>query len=254
MRYQWQLFLCALQFLTRIPTPTLSAFDPNWIARSARFYPLVGSLVGAMTGLVFFLSHQVWSGFVSAALAIALGILVTGGFHEDGLGDTADGLGGGLNPEQRMAIMKDSRIGSYGTLAIWSVLSVKLVSLAALPAWGGMLALIIAHSMARACSVVVMHTFSYARDPDTSKIKPIPNGVTANEMFFSLATGLVTLMLFCEDIPHAIMALLFASISTLVIARLSQRLIGGWTGDVLGAIEQCAEIAVLLGLSMRLSV
>jgi len=254
MRHQWHLFLCALQFLTRIPTPTLHSFEPDWIARSARFYPLVGCLVGGVTGLVFFLTHQVWSGFVSAALAIATGIVMTGGFHEDGLGDTADGLGGGQNPEQRLTIMKDSRIGSYGTLAIWSVLSIKVLALAALPAWTGMLALIIAHTMARACSVVVMHTFSYARDPETSKIKPTPNGVTRSEMLLALLTGLLTVLILSEDLPHPFIAVVFAMLSSVILARLSQRLIGGWTGDVLGAIEQCAELAIMLGLSMKLGV
>jgi len=252
MRHQWHLFLCALQFLTRIPTPTLTAFEPDWIARSARFYPVVGGLVGTITGLVFLMSHHVWSGFVSAALAIAVGIIITGGFHEDGLGDTADGLGGGLNPEQRLEIMKDSRIGSFGTLAIWSVLSIKLMTLAALPAWSGMFALVIAHTMARACSVVVMHAFPYARDSGTSKIKPTPNGVTLNEALIGLGFGLLSLYAFSEDLIHALLAFLFAAISTFFLARLSKRLIGGWTGDVLGAIEQCAELAILLGLSMRL--
>jgi adenosylcobinamide-GDP ribazoletransferase len=254
MRHQWHLFLCALQFLTRIPTPTLHSFEPDWIARSARFYPLVGCLVGAVTGLVFLISHQFWSGFVSAALAIGTGIVMTGGFHEDGLGDTADGLGGGQDPEKRLAIMKDSRIGSYGTLAIWSVLSIKLVALTAFPAWTGMLALIIAHTIARACSVAVMHTFSYARDPYSSKIKPTAKGVTRSEMLLALLTGLLTLLFLSDDLTHAFMAVLFAMLSTLILARLSQRLIGGWTGDVLGAIEQCAELAIMLGLSMKLGV
>lgn len=252
MRHQWQLFVCALQFLTRLPTPTLKEFEQDWIARSAPYYPLVGCIVGLMSGIIFVIAHHFWSGFVSAALAIGGGILITGGFHEDGLADTADGLGGGLDRARRLAIMKDSRIGSYGTLAIGCMLSIKLVTLAAMPAWSGLFSLVIAHSMGRACAVCVMHLLPYARDPDSSKIKPVPLGVTRKETLIGLGFGLATLCLLSDDLTHAILALAFAASASLILARQSKKLIEGWTGDVLGAIEQGAELALLLGLSIRL--
>jgi adenosylcobinamide-GDP ribazoletransferase len=116
MPRQLKLFFCALQFLTRLPVPSFVDFQSDWITRAARYYPLVGILVGAISAGVLLAGGQVWSGLLPALLAVAAGVLVTGGFHEDGLADTADGLGGGQAPARRLEIMKDSRVGTYGVL------------------------------------------------------------------------------------------------------------------------------------------
>ena len=91
------LFLCAVQFLTRIPVPELKGFQADWVSRSARYFPLVGQLVGAISAGVFWGTSLIWPAPVAAILALAAGVLITGAFHEDGLADTFDGLGGGLS-------------------------------------------------------------------------------------------------------------------------------------------------------------
>jgi adenosylcobinamide-GDP ribazoletransferase len=237
--------ICAAQFLTRLPTPRLETFEPDWINRSARYFPLVGQLVGLLCAVVWLAAGRLWPGSVAAALAVGAGVLITGAFHEDGLADTADGLGGGQDPHRRLEIMKDSRIGSYGALALVLASALRILLLAGLAPWAGALALIVAHGGGRAAAVVVMASLPYAGDPDAAKIKPVPQGVRWPEAAFALTTGAWPVLLFGP--PRAALAIFLATAAALSLARLSRRLIGGVTGDVLGAVEQAAEVALLLG-------
>ncbi len=242
---QWRLLICAAQFLTRLPTPRLETFQPDWINRSACYFPLVGQLVGLLCAGVWLAAGRLWPGAVAAALAVGAGVLITGAFHEDGLADTADGLGGGQDRHRRLAIMKDSRVGSYGALALILVSALRILLLAGLAPWVGALALIVAHGAGRAAAVVVMAALPYAGDPDAARIKPVPQGVRWPEAAFALATG-VWPVLFLGP-PRAALAIVLATAAALALALLSRRLIGGVTGDVLGAVEQAAEVALLLG-------
>jgi adenosylcobinamide-GDP ribazoletransferase len=228
------LFLCALQFLTRLPTPALTAFTPVDVARSAIYYPVVGWIVGAIAASALLAADRLWTPLIGAALSTVAGLVVTGGFHEDGLADTADGLGGGRTPEARLEIMKDSRIGAFGSMALWSALTVK--TLAAL-------ALILAHGGARALPAVVM-TGPYAGDPGRSKLGA--GQVRRHEAVIAAALAFLPFMLASE--PQAIVSLLWVIGGCAIVAIIAHRLIGGWTGDVLGAVEQVGEVAILLGL------
>ena len=189
---QARLFLCALQFLTRLPTPRLAGFEPDWIARASPYYPVVGWIVGGVCAGVLLLTSRFWPGLPAAAMAVAAGILVTGGFHEDGLADTADGLGGGQTPARRLEIMKDSRIGSYGALALWAVLTLKVVVLASLaPIQGSFVAhLILVHGGARAFAVPVMASLRYVGDPKAAKLQT--SAMTARPLEAAVALVLGT--------------------------------------------------------------
>lgn len=241
-------FFVALQFLTRLPSPALNGFDPSWIARAVPFFPVVGWLVGAIAGAVFWgVSHWL-PGWPAAVAALAAGLLATGGFHEDGLADTADGLGGGLTSERRLAIMKDSRLGSYGALALWAALSFKAAVLARLTPAEGALALVLAGGAARALVVPVMATLAYAREPDEAKLKPAPEGVRWWEAGAALAIGLAPLIALRP--MGGALGLALAVLAVLWLARAARRLIGGWTGDVLGGCEALAEAGLLAGLAV----
>lgn len=248
---QGQLLICATQFLTRLPTPRLVAFEPDWIARSARYFPLVGQLVGLLSATVWLAVGRFWPGLPAAALAVATSVLATGGFHEDGLADTADGLGGGQDRARRLAIMKDSRVGGYGALALGLVLTLRIGLLASFPPWSGALALVVAHGGARAAAVMVMAALPYAGDPDAAKVKPAPRGVRPLEAAIALAIGGWPLLLL--GAPRAILAAGLAGLAALSMALTSRRLIGGVTGDVLGAVEQLAEVALLMGAAATMS-
>ena len=242
---QWRLLVCAAQFLTRLPTPRQSDFESDWINRSARYFPMVGQLVGLLCAAIWLAAGRFWPGLPAAALTVGAGVLITGGFHEDGLADSADGLGGGSDKARRLAIMKDSRIGTYGALALALVIVLRVVLLAGLAPWAGALALVVAHGGARACAVMVMALMPYAGDPDAAKVRPSPQGVTWPESAFALASGAWPLVWLGG--PRAALAVSLAVAATVSMALLARRLIGGVTGDVLGAVEQLAEVALLMG-------
>lgn len=240
---------CAAQFLTRLPLPGPRAWNDELLARSARYFPLVGLLVGGLVAAVFLLARQVWpTGILPALLAVAAGTLVTGGFHEDGLADTADGLGGGQTPEQRLTIMKDSRLGTYGALALGMVLAARVGAIGELAAgWTAVGAVIAAHGLGRAAAVAVMCGMPYAADPAASKLKPVARDVRGHEVAIALAFGLAPLVLLTPGM--AFLAVLLGVIAALWPALAARRLIGGYTGDVLGAVEQAFETAFLLGVA-----
>ncbi len=245
LRRQIQLLICAVQFLTRLPSPRLKDFQPDWITRSTRYFPVAGQLVGLISAATWLLASRVWPGLPAAVLAVGAGVLATGGFHEDGLADAADGLGGGQSKARRLEIMKDSRIGSYGALALGLLLTLKVGLLAGLSPWRGALALIIAHGGARAAAVLVMAASPYAGDPGAAKIKLAPQRVRWPEA--ATAFLLAAWPLFFLDVRHAALGLVLAAASSIAMTLLARRLIDGVTGDVLGAVEQLAEAAFLMG-------
>lgn len=244
---QLRLFLCAVQFLTRAPTPALPGFEPDWISRSARYFPLVGLLVGGVCAAVFWGASQLWSGALPALLAVGVGVLVTGAFHEDGLADTFDGLGGGGTPERRLEIMKDSRIGTYGALALGLVLATKVAALATLPAGLGAWTLVAAHAGGRGASVLTMRALAYVRDVDGGKWNPAPSDLGFWEVLAAVTFAALPLALS----PAGVVAqgLLAGALLALVLTLAARRLLGGYTGDVLGAIEQMFELGFTLGVA-----
>lgn len=242
---QLQYLACAIQFLTRLPTPRLAGFQPDWVVRSTRYFPLAGQLVGLISAAVWLVASRFWPGLPAAVLATAAAVLATGGFHEDGLADSADGLGGGQDAARRLAIMKDSRIGSYGALALALVLTARVALLAGMMPGLGVLALIAAHGAARTAAVAVMAALPYAGDPDAAKVRPAADGVRWSEVAAALALGVWPLALLGED--RALLALALAVAAAGGMAFTARRLIGGVTGDILGAVEQLSEVAVLMG-------
>ena len=126
-------FLIALRFLTRLPVPFVRTLDPPALSQAMRMFPLAGALVGLMTGAALVLANlALLPQFFAAAAAMAVGALVTGALHEDGLSDVADGFGGGSSREQRLDIMRDSRIGAYGALALGLVILARAALFVAL--------------------------------------------------------------------------------------------------------------------------
>ena len=247
---QARLLLCALQFLTRLPTPRLEGFEADWIARSAPWYPVVGWIVGGLSAGALLLASRLWPGLPAAAIALAVGFVVTGGFHEDGLADAADGLGGGQTPGRRLEIMKDSRIGSYGVLALWGVLTIKAAALATIAPMQAALALVVAHGAARAFAVIVMAGLRYAGDPEAAKLKPAPMGVRPLEAAVAVVVGLAPVVIFLPPLQAAA-GIALAACGAAALALTSRRLIGGFTGDVLGGVEQLAELGLLLGFAVK---
>jgi adenosylcobinamide-GDP ribazoletransferase len=245
---QVRLFLCALQLMTRLPVPSLAGFQPDWIARSSPYYPVVGWIVGALSAAALLITSRWWPGLPAAAVAIGVGVLVTGGLHEDGLADTADGLGGGQTPDRRLEIMKDSRVGGYGVLALWGVLTIKAAALASLSPARGALVLVIAHGAARGLIVAVTAAVPYVGDPERAKLQAPAMRARWGEAAVAGALGLAPLAVW-PLLSSAAFGAALAMVGILVLTMAARRLIGGFTGDVLGAVEQIAELGLVMGLS-----
>lgn len=247
--YQWQLFLIALGFFTRIPVPPSPLYEQGGLQQASRYYGLVGLLVGGVSAAVYWLASWLWPESVAILLAMATGMLITGGFHEDGLADSWDGFGGGWSPEQKMAIMKDSRLGTYGALALVMALLLKyqlLVSLAAITPSLMVVSLLVAHCLSRVVSVSLIFDQPYVRDTDSSKVKPMTREQSLTELVILLMSTLLCLWL----LPLFLCGVLVLTLLCLrwgLVLWFKQQL-GGYTGDTLGAVQQIAELGCYLVL------
>jgi adenosylcobinamide-GDP ribazoletransferase len=237
----------AFQVLTRLPVAVTGEPEADWLARAAKWFPVVGVAVGVLSGGVFWLSRMVWpSGAIPALLAITAAALITGGLHEDGLADVADGFGAGRDVDSRLRIMKDSHIGTYGVLALLLATAGKIAALNELTAWQGFAALVAAHGAGRAGCSLTMRALAYVRPTETSKF-PGMGRPTAGETTIAAVIGLTAFALLPWQAALAAMAAAVAAF--LVLGWLAHRKLDGYTGDVLGAVEQAIEIAVLLAAS-----
>ncbi len=248
-----RLFFTALQFFTRVPVPAWVGWSPAQLNASARHFPSVGWVVGAVCGGVLLAALQLWSVPVAVLLSMAAGVMLTGCFHEDGFADSCDGFGGGHTPEQVLAIMKDSRVGSYATVGVVLVLALKYQLLVALVARTdgalGLVAVLVAcHATSRLAALGVMAQLSYVRDDASSKSKPIAQGIGAGPLVFAVAVALLPCAWLGVSAVPAVGGILLTS---LLAARYFQRRLGGYVGDALGATQQVAELVFLLGLLVK---
>lgn len=232
----------AFSFLTRLPIPCPMIPDPGALARAMAWFPVVGLAVGGLGGAVFWAAHTVLPPLVAALLAVLTTVLVTGALHEDGLADSADGLGARGDKDRRLEVMRDSRSGSYGVVAMIFSIGLRTAALAAAPtAWAGCAALIAAHALSRAMIPAAMQIMPAARPDGLGASAGIPDATRAAAAAV-IGAG-VTLLCLGFAAPLAVLAALAVSGAVVHVAR---RMIGGFTGDVLGAIQQVSEIAILL--------
>lgn len=250
LRRELEYFFGALRFFTRLPVPAWVGHSSEGLNRAARYFPAVGLLVGAIAALAFALAALVWPKALAVLAAMATTIYVTGAFHEDGLSDMVDGFGGGWTREQVLTIMKDSRVGSYGVVAIVLVLLGKFLALFALPAAALPAALVAGHAVSRGCATVLLKSLDYVREDQLAKAKPLATRMDAGELALALCFALAGVALLALYLPPAnlAMALLLAAACTLWLGRLMRRRLGGYTGDCLGATQQGSELAFYLGL------
>lgn len=257
--HELRLLFVAVQFLTRVPVPRWVGFEAGWLNECARHLPLVGLGIGAFGALVWALAAQVWPPAVAVVLSMAATVWLTGGFHEDGLSDTCDALGGAVSRDKALLIMKDSRIGAYGAMALVLALGLKaatLVGLAQHGPWWPALALVWGHGASRAVAVTLMRLLPYAGDIDHAKAKPLALSVRSSAVVVAwcwvvLSTvGLLFIAPFHEPfavlLPALLAACLACGLVTALCARWYRQRLGGYTGDTLGAAQQFSEIAALL--------
>ena len=268
-------YLLAVQFFTRIPiTGRLAAwvgYSPELLRASAAHFPGVGLLVGAVaagvfTGVQTLLPESTFAPLLAAALSTVATVLLTGGFHEDGLADVADGLGGSYDRERALEIMKDSRVGAFGALALVLALLCKVALLAILGSnenvwlgpddapWAGWFiasALVLGHVVSRGLPLLLIRWLPHVGDTATSKSKPLADTISSGSLLIAFAWCFVplALCLFAQPAINLIVACACAVLALLWMARLFRRRLQGFTGDCLGATQQVCEIAFYFGLA-----
>jgi adenosylcobinamide-GDP ribazoletransferase len=242
-------FLLAVQFLTRLPVGRWLNFKQEDLPKSTFWFPLAGALAGASGALAFVAGRQLFPATVAVLLSMLAMVLITGGLHEDGLADAADGLGGGVTKERALEIMRDSRIGSYGALALWFALAIKFASLlwlahqASIPLWR---ILIIAPAVSRASCIVLFSTCENVRENSRTS-KPFAKGIGLNRLIATAAYATAGIWLLCGNNFVLFLCVALAWIIATVLCRsYYRRRIGGITGDCLGATIVVSELAVYL--------
>ncbi|ABD87451.1 adenosylcobinamide-GDP ribazoletransferase [Rhodopseudomonas palustris] len=238
----------AMALLTRVPMPHPEGAVPPDIARAQRVFPIVGALIGGVVGLIdVALMGMGVPALAAAALALGASAALTGALHEDGLADVGDGFGGGRDRAAKLLIMRDSRLGTYGTLVLLVGFATRLSALASLPAAMAIPALIVAHALGRAAIPVLAANMPFARADGLGKTAGRPAAAGA----LTAVVLAVIVALLCLPLKAAILALLLTAAGAAAVALLAWRQIGGVTGDVFGAAEQVAETAVLVMLAAR---
>jgi adenosylcobinamide-GDP ribazoletransferase len=237
-------FKAGILFLTRLRYGAPEPVDGGMIGKAAWAFPVAGVLVGVIGAVVYGLAYRLGlPGWPAAALAVAATMTLTGCLHEDGLADTIDGFGGGTTREQKLAVMRDSRIGTYGVCALTIAILLRVSALALLGASGPVAAaLLAAHGAARAVMPVFMALVPPARrDGLSAGAGQPPFGSAAA----AAVLGILILVL-CLGFGHGLAALIVLAIAVALLAWLSLVQIEGQTGDVLGAVEQVSEVVILL--------
>lgn len=255
-----RIFFTALGFFTRLPVPAWVGYDAEWLAAAPRYLPLVGLLVGLVGATVTEVATLVMHGWVAIVPGMIATVWLTGALHEDGFADACDGFGGGWDRAQVLAIMKDSRIGSYGVVGLVLLLLLKYQVLQAVDSDVALFdgaategipipvllpVLLAAHGVSRLAVVGVMASLDYARTED-SRSMPLAGRPGPVALVFAALCGLVP----CVWLPwpRAGVALLLVVLATALARRYFRRRIGGYTGDCLGAVQQVTEVVFYAGL------
>jgi adenosylcobinamide-GDP ribazoletransferase len=240
---QWQLFCLALAFFSRIPVPASTPYSPELLNQSSRYLSLVGLLLGALQALVLLLAAQLLPFSIAVLLSLISGLVLTGAFHEDGLADTADGLGGGLSLDRKLEIMKDSRVGTYGLVALFSVFLIKWQSLFALDTQA-VWALVLVAGLSRATAVSLTFVLPYQQLDIVSKSKPIATSLQKRALLSIWLFVLPFLYFIPLSLTLSLLAILALSFILLFFYYRSQ--LQGYTGDLLGAAQQVTELSLYL--------
>ena len=249
-----RLLATALTFLTRLPGVARFAYaEPADLARSAHWWPTVGAALGLLAAGVYHLALWFWPSSIAALMTIASIAIITGAFHEDGLADSADGFFGGFSPERRLEIMKDSRIGTFGGLALIFHVALLTAALASMQTTLVLPALVWSHALARSSSLPLAYVLPYARDQGTNK--PVAEGLSLKIVMAGMGSVLLWALALAWLFPAAQRALWLSAGLALIFWPLAGfycgRKIQGITGDALGAINQLTFLFCLLVFSAK---
>ncbi|RNC65485.1 adenosylcobinamide-GDP ribazoletransferase [Proteiniphilum sp. X52] len=242
MKQQLNLFFHALLFYSRIPAGKIDYSEEN-LTKAFRYFPLVGIIVGALGGGVFLLFQWILPIPVALVIAMTAIVFLTGAIHEDGLSDFFDGFGGGRDKERILSIMKESAIGAYGVISLILLFLLKFMLLLSIGPSHIMVVLIAAHASSRMMPVFMVNSSRYARTGD-SKAMHTRRKTDMTTFLIALTFGLVPLSFMPWQIIVIVIPLY--AVIMIVLKKYTEKKIGGFTGDVLGALQQFSELAFYL--------
>jgi adenosylcobinamide-GDP ribazoletransferase len=254
MRKELNIFYTAILFYTRIPVPKSYEYKEEYMRLSARYFTLVGWLIGITSAEFFWIFEKAVGLDIAIILSMVYSIRLTGAFHEDGLADVCDGFGGGWNKENILSYMKDSRLGTFGVIGLISVLIFKFFCLRALPVEWIPIALVAGHSLSRTAAARMLMRGKYVENNNLEKAGSAAQKLSAKSFIINLLMGFTTLVLFkflgLNNLQLCLTVL--AGFSVFIIeAHLFSfffKWIGGYNGDCAGTVQQAAEIGFYFGL------
>lgn len=252
MKQEIHRFFAALMFYSRIPCPAWASHDAEVLNRATRYFPLIGAIIGGAQALLLALLLPLNQPMLAAWLVLALGIWLTGAFHEDGFADVCDAFGGGWTKADILRIMKDSRLGTFGTIGLIVLLITQALMLEVIITkigdWATLAIMLVGWQMwSRLTPVVLMRLLPYAREDSESKAKPIAQAHFNSDTTIAVMTAILPILFAYLTQPHWPFTVIFAGILPLIyLYRLSKKWLGGYTGDVLGASQQLTAWCFLL--------
>lgn len=264
LREQWHLLLLAISFFSRIPVQLKVDVTENMLNQASRYFAVVGVLIGACSAFAFYLSASILPIELALLIAMFSSVLLTGAFHEDGWADVWDGFGGGWTVENKLNIMKDSRLGTYGAAALFFILMIKYQALLALiqqnithtallnesmlsESLSVLSILVLGHGLSRVLATSLIADMPYVSEDATSKVKPLAQSLSSNSYLILLSTGgLVIALTLSFSIAWKLVAILL--LTRWCLKRWFTKQLGGYTGDCLGAAQQLSEVVIYLVL------
>lgn len=234
----------ALVFYTRLPVRLTNDYQSEDLTRGSKYLPLVGIITGTVCALVYFVSDWLFHHQVAVVLSLIAGVIFTGAFHEDGFSDSCDGLGGGYQKAQILAIMKDSCLGTYGGLGMMLLLLLRYVTITNLDGALVPFAFVSAHAMSRFSSILLIRSGKYARTDNSSKSRSISQSVGNASLAVASFFMMLPFLLFTVWIGLA--SFLVVSVWSLCFYKYVKKRLDGYTGDILGAAQQVAEVLIYL--------
>jgi len=258
IKYQWQLFSLAVMFFSRLPVSNNIPYSTLRMNQANRYFSSVGIVIGGLLALVFYAIQSIFPLEITVILIMICSVLLTGAFHEDGLADMADGIGGGYTVEKRLLIMKDSRIGTYGSVSLLLALLLKFYLLLILAQHGQFIfSLIFAYGLSRALAASLIFNTQYVSDAEDSKSKPLAAQQSLTELLLNIVVAVLPCLFIETTFPKIVNVLLLTFVSLCVFRFCFRRWliarIGGFTGDCLGAAQQISELIIYLVFVSQLS-
>ncbi len=246
MKKEFHIFLTAIMFFTRIPCPKWVDHNPEYLSKSAKYFSLVGIIVGSIGALIFYGFSFILSTEIALLLSIVATIYTTGAFHEDGFADVCDGLGGGWTKEKILLIMKDSRLGTYGVTGLILILAIKFLALRDVSLHLIPITIISGHSLSRFIATTLIYTHPYVRDTEDSKAKPAAKSITTSMLLLSGLFGIAPLFFF--NTPLIFLTIIPCYFAKVYLGAKFKKWLGGQTGDCAGAVQQLSEVLFYLSV------